>query len=132
MGFKIFMFLIVLLIPAIMIGFGAYFQKMGPKNINRIFGYRTARSMKSQETWTFAHRYIGRIWFFLGWILLALSILSMLLLAQKDRDLVGNIGTIVLYVQLTVLILPLIPTEWALHRRFDAKGVPLPSKEEKK
>ena len=53
MGFWIFMLACDLLIPVTMIGFGAYFQKGGPKEINGAFGYRTKRSMKNKEIWEF-------------------------------------------------------------------------------
>ena len=41
-----------------------------PKKINHIYGYRTAMSMKSNETWVFAHPYFGKWWFTIGLFLL--------------------------------------------------------------
>lgn len=55
MGFWIFMLLMNVIIPFTMIGFGKYFCKSGPKDINMAFGYRTGMSMKNKETWVFAH-----------------------------------------------------------------------------
>lgn len=46
MGFWIYMFIMVLLIPCSMIGFGKLFFKRPPKDINAVFGYRTNMSMK--------------------------------------------------------------------------------------
>ncbi len=54
-GFWIFMLIMLLLIPFSMFGLGMYFCKNIPKEINCIFGYRTSRSMKNQDTWKFAH-----------------------------------------------------------------------------
>lgn len=51
-----------LVLSATMIGFGRLFQKNPPQEINSLYGYRTARSMKNRETWDFAHHYIGRLW----------------------------------------------------------------------
>ena len=48
-GFWIFMLLTDLLIPLLMIGLGRLFMKRPPKRINGIYGYRTKRSMKTQE-----------------------------------------------------------------------------------
>jgi len=42
------------MIPVIMIGVGYMMYKHPPKSINAIYGYRTARSMKNDETWKFA------------------------------------------------------------------------------
>lgn len=36
-------------------------MKFPPKKINGIYGYRTARSMKSQENWDMAQRYSSRL-----------------------------------------------------------------------
>lgn len=83
MGFWIYMLLMCLLIPAIMLLFGIRFSKRAPKDINYIFGYRTSRSMKSKESWEFAHKYIGRIWFICGLVLLPLSVIPMLLQLVK-------------------------------------------------
>ena len=55
MGFWFFMLAMGLLLPAIMILFGAVFTKAAPKKINYIFGYRTVMSMKNRDTWEFAH-----------------------------------------------------------------------------
>lgn len=62
------------LLSGTMIGFGFLFQKRPPKNINGLYGYRTAMSMKNQATWTFAHHYAGKIWFYSGIASLSLSL----------------------------------------------------------
>ena len=59
MGFWIFMLIMDLLLPFTMIGFGRYFMKKAPKEINSVFGYRTSMSMKNKDTWKFAHKYCG-------------------------------------------------------------------------
>ena len=56
MGFWIFMLIMDLLLPFTMIGFGRYFTKKAPKEINSVFGYRTSMSMKNKDTWEFAHK----------------------------------------------------------------------------
>ncbi len=40
--------------------FGYTLLKFPPKKINWFYGYRTARSMKSQQRWDFAQTYSGR------------------------------------------------------------------------
>ena len=85
MGFWIYMFFMVLTIPAIMIIFGRIFMKKAPEKINWVFGYRTRRSMMNKDTWAFAHKYIGRLWWICGLVLLPLSVIPMLLLLGKDK-----------------------------------------------
>lgn len=122
MGFQIFMLIMDLLIPIIMIAFGKYFIKTAPKEINYIFGYRTAMSMKNKDTWEFAHKYIGKLWYIIGLILLPLSIIPLLFVIGKNEDVIGTVGCIITFVQLIPLIGTIFPTERALKRNFDDDG----------
>ena len=122
MGFFVFMFIMCIFIPAIMILFGALFKKRAPGKINMLFGYRTARSMKSEESWEFAHRKLGRIWLILGIITLVVSAAVMLFAAGGDKDEVGRTGTALIYGELAVMLLSIIPVEAALRKNFDKDG----------
>lgn len=122
MGFWVFMFVMILLIPLTMIGFGKMFLKNAQGDINAIFGYRSTMSMKNKETWEFAHKYCGKIWHVGGWILLVISVIPMLLVLGKDTDTVGLIGGILCMVQMLPLVGAIIPTEIALNKNFDKDG----------
>lgn len=122
MGFWIFMLCTNLLIPLIMVLFGLYFVKKAPKNINYIFGYRTDMSMKNKDTWSFAHKYCGRLWLISGTPLLVLTLVAALLVIRKSEETVGNVSLIICMLQLVCLIVPIIPTEMALRRTFDKNG----------
>lgn len=111
-----------LLIPAIMILFGAYFRKKGPKNINMIFGYRTRRSMINKDTWVFAHQYCGKIWFWCGLILIPVSIISLLFVLGKSDDTIGWVGAIICYIQMVPLLGSIFFVEQALKKNFDELG----------
>lgn len=122
MGFWIYMLLMDLLIPLTMLGFGLYFAKGGPRDINAVFGYRTRRSMRNRDTWEFAHRHCGKVWRVCGLILLPASVIPMLFVLGRGESTVGTVGGIVCGVQLAVLIGSIFPTELALRREFDEKG----------
>jgi len=122
MSFWIFMLLMTLLIPISMIGFGYYFSKKAPKEINNVLGYRTSRSMKNKETWQFAHNYFGKLWFKLGLIVLIASIIIMLIQLGQTDDMISLIGSILCMLQIIFLLYPIIPTERALKNTFDEKG----------
>lgn len=122
MGFWIFMMFIELLIPVTMIGFGKMFLKHSPKEINMAFGYRTSMSMKNRDTWEFAHKYCGKIWYTSGKILLLLSIISMFFVIGKNREVVENVGGVISIIQLVFLIGSIFPTERALRKTFDKNG----------
>ena len=121
MGFWIFMLANTVLIPVIMILAGRSFSRKAPGKINPFFGYRTAMSMKNEETWDYAHRLCGRIWTVLGWIMLPVSVIAMLF-AGKEEGAVGRTGGIVTAVQAVLLIGSILPVEAALRKRFDRDG----------
>ena len=122
MGFWIFMLVMDLLFPAIMIIMGRYFMKTSPKEINYIFGYRTNMSMKNKDTWEFAHKYMGKLWFRFGWLLIPISVIPMLFVIGKGENIVGTVGTVVMVIDLIILIAPIFPTEKALKNTFDKDG----------
>ena len=101
-GFWIFMLVMDFLLPLIMVVFGKLFQHC-PEEINSVFGYRTRRSMASQEAWNFAHHACGKLWFRWGLVLLPVTVGLMLL---------------VMVVQLAVLLLSVAVVENALKRTF--------------
>ena len=122
MGFWIFMLAMNLLFPLIMIVMGRYFMKKSPKEINYIFGYRTNMSMKNNDTWDFAHKYFGKRWFRLGWLLIPISVIPMLFVIGKGEDIIGTVGMVVMVIDLILLIAPIFPTERALKKIFDKDG----------
>lgn len=122
MGFWIFMLIMDLLIPVTMIGFGSYFMKNAPKEINAVFGYRTSMSMKNKDTWEFAHKYCGKVWCSFGIAMLSITVIFMFLVIGKNEECVGRIGGIICGVQLIPLIGSIFPTEVALKKNFDKNG----------
>jgi uncharacterized membrane protein len=105
-----------------MLGFGVLWKKSPPKTVNIVFGYRTNWSMKSQETWNFAHMYIAKIWRYTGVPLASLPIMLLVTSNNYNKDILDNIMTITMIVQLVCFILAIVPTEIALRKRFDEKG----------
>ena len=122
MGFWIFMLAMGLLFPVVMILFGTMFMKSAPKKINYIFGYRTDMSMKNRATWEFAHKYIGKLWFRFGLLLIPITVIPMLFVISKTENIVGTVGLIVGFINTIVLIVPIFFTEKALNKAFDKDG----------
>ena len=121
-GFWLYMLICDLLIPAVMLIFGIRFGKNPPKKINSFFGYRTSRSMKNQQTWDCAHRYLGKLWTMLAPMLVVLSVVPMAMIYGKPRDEMSVVGMVISVVQLALLLFSLIPVEQYLKRTFDKKG----------
>lgn len=118
MGFWIFMFIMDMMIPLMMIVFGKWFLKNPPKEINSIFGYRTSRSMKNRDTWDFAHRYCGKLWYQCGLAMLPVSVVVLLPVIGKNEDVTGMVGGILCAAQTFMLIGSVYPVEKALKKRF--------------
>ena len=122
MLFWSYMVLIDLLIPAVMVIIGLIFRKHPPRNISGIWGYRTRRSMKNQETWDYANRYVGNIWYRWGLILLPLSVVPMLFFMTESPRCISTVTTVECLLQLVPVFASNILTEKALREHFDADG----------
>lgn len=105
-----------------MIGLGRQFLTKPPENIGGIYGYRTAMSMKNKDTWEFAHKFCGKLWFRYGLVLLPISIISLIPAYNKSIDTIAYVGLIVSVVQIVLFIISIIPTEAALKKTFDENG----------
>ena len=121
-AFWIFVLAFDLLIPLLMLGFGKSFMRNPPAEINPGFGYRTTMSSKNQDTWEFAQRYMGKVWYQAGRGLLIPSALPLLLMLGRDVGTVGVVGLVVSGVQLVVMLGSILVTERALKKNFDKNG----------
>ena len=120
--FWIFVLAMDLLLPGVMIGFGREFMKNPPKEINPGYGYRTAMSSKNQDTWDFAQRKMGEVWYKWGKILLIPSALPLLLVLGRDLSTVGTVGAAICLWQLIPMLGSAAVVEWALKKNFDKHG----------
>ncbi|MBR5055840.1 MAG: SdpI family protein [Bacteroidales bacterium] len=121
----ILMMLVTLIMPLMMVGFGLLFMKNPPKSINSLYGYRTRRSTKNQETWDFAHYYFGKIWYKYGLISIPVSLFPFCLVIGKSDDVITMTTLIVMGLQSILLVVTIILTERALKTHFDETGKPL-------
>ncbi|MBQ1532983.1 MAG: SdpI family protein [Solobacterium sp.] len=122
MGFWIYMLGTEMLIPLIMIIFGYVFAHKAPDKINWLYGYRTRRSMMNVDTWSYAHRYIGKLWQIMGFVILLVTVIVMLLVMRKDKDMIGLAGGVLTALQMIPLIGSLFVTESELKKTFDESG----------
>ena len=111
-----------IIVPFITIFTGWFMWKRPPKEINRIIGYRTKRSMYNNDTWKFAHNFCGKLWWIMGWIILGISV-AVLIPFIHSTDLTIGIAVLVsVAVQCLILVLSMIPTERALKKTFLDNG----------
>lgn len=114
----VFYFIELMITPILMVMIGMSWRNNPPKTINKVYGYRTTRSMKSKESWEFAHRYFGRILFKLVLVITVLTIVILLIFKNSNDNTLVKVVLIILMIQVIAFILPVIPTEIALKRNF--------------
>jgi uncharacterized membrane protein len=104
---------IPLLAGIVFVVVGYFFFKNPPKKINSFYGYRTARSKKSQEHWDFAQNYSAKEMMNLGFFLALTSFMGKLIeMDQTTRIAVG------LAMMIFTLVVLYIRVEKALRDKF--------------
>ena len=124
MVYCIFLFVCSLLVPLTMVAVGIVFLRRPPKKANHTFGYRTALSMKNQQTWDAAHKLCGGRWLQMGLPLLGVTLIIMLCLFDEGPESMANALMILVAVQLCLMMTTIPAVEKQLHRLFDENGSP--------
>lgn len=112
-----------LLVPIVIIIGGLIMWKYPPRNINNLIGYRTYRSMKNMDTWIFAHKYCGKLWWKIGWITLFLSLVISMLFYGDSGNTIAIVSLILMTIQFIILMCSIISTERALKKTFTDDGI---------
>ena len=114
--------IMTMLIPLIMVVCGWLFMHGIPKDRNSLFGYRTAMSVKNDDTWRFAHEYCGRLWLIIGLVLFAVTTVFMVLSMNMDPERVAFISGILMMIYVVPLLATVAATESAMKKTFDTRG----------
>ena len=122
MNGSLFNLIMTMLIPLIMVVCGWLFMHGIPKDRNSLFGYRTAMSVKNDDTWRFAHEYCGRLWLIIGLVLFAVTTVFMVLSMNMDPERVAFISGILMMIYVVPLLATVAATESAMKKTFDTRG----------
>ena len=80
-------------------------------------------SIKNDDTWDFAQKHCGKLWFRGGiFVSLPITLIPMLFVFGKGVDTVGTVAAVIDFLQVILLCVSIIPTERALRRTFDKYG----------
>ena len=112
----------IFMLPLVMVICGMSYVKRGPKRISKVQGYRTRMSMKNRETWDFAHKHLGDLWFKLGVPLLAMTSVVSLLVFRESTKNIMLWCSVILVIQIVIMVTPTYFTEKALKKNFDENG----------
>ncbi len=108
-------YLLFLSIGFLLVGIWMYLKP--PKRINYFYGYRTNKSMSSQEAWDFAQVYSGKMFIVTSLVMMAISFVLIL-------DIFSSIaGIMALVVPLIGCMYAIVRTELELKRRYFRKKV---------
>lgn len=122
MWFWWFMLICGLIIPIVAVIAGRHMWKHCPKDINKLIGYRSNRSMKNGDTWKFAHEYCGKMWFILGFVMLLPSVGALIPFYNSTYATIGMVVGIITAIQIIVIVVSIILTEFALKKTFFDDG----------
>ena len=116
----------MVLVPLVQLVAGLFMWLRPPRRINPIYGYRTALSMKNEDTWAFAHWHCGRLWTVVGLVQLVLSGVVAVWVLTQGRTSLMMLEMTLIFTQTLVLLVSIVPTEVVMRRTFDRKGRRLP------
>ena len=111
-------FISVIIIPIMSIVLGKIFRDNPPKEINRWKGYRTSRSMASQEAWDFANYTMGKRMFILGLWMLGITIVVHCLFIKASMVAISIETVSLVIAQSVASILITVSIEKLLKERF--------------
>ena len=92
---------------------GLFMNFFPPKKINSLYGYRTAASMKSQERWDFAQKYVAKKIIQTGILVVLLGLIIPFVSVGEHIRKIFGIATLMI----SILVLLLL-TENALKNKF--------------
>lgn len=117
MNFWIFMFFATLLIP--FANLFIWYTCPRIKNRNRSSGYRTARSLKNELTWSFAQKECSRHAYRMFILTLFIACSTMVTVKEQTADFIAWVGLFVTVLQLLSFFVIIYFTEKALKLQFD-------------
>ena len=100
--------LVTLILPALMEISGLVMMLHPPKTRNVLFGYRTRRSLLSQETWDFANYYGGTLYVYLGFYIITVTLMTDIILkiTKAEANIVTTAAVILMLIQAVSFIFP--------------------------
>ncbi len=116
------MYLLLLAVPVCAVVLGFMCWRCPPKGPTWAYGYRSRRARASTESWLFAQNLAGQIWYFLGLVMLVGSFAVMTKLDMEQIEGAFYKASVVVIVQLVLVCLCQLPTEYLLLQRFDRFG----------
>lgn len=110
--------IISLILPLGIVLYGYLYKNIASKKLSYFFGYKTARTQLSKETWEYANKRVGKMWMKLGGIYTAIVIIIVILFPSQRQ----NPSLIIIALALIVSIIPFPMVQKELKEKFDDNG----------
>lgn len=129
----------IVILPLMLAGIGVFWitntppyptpqQRSRRKDLTapRAHGYKTKWSLKNEDTWRFAHRFLGKMLLAVSLTISVVSILVWFGIRSGKPELMESSDTLYLFfiAQLTGVTVDIFATEGQLRRHFDRQGQP--------
>lgn len=122
MVFWLGMLLVAEIIPFILYKFGKLYLTNPPEDKKSPLRCRAINASLSDETWDFAHRLCGELWYKAGFYLLMLVALVMILVIAQEAYKVRNTLFVILAFELFTIVRSVFILHKRLHKEFDDEG----------
>lgn len=106
-----------LVVGPLLLAFAILFKVFPPKKINALYGYRTNRSMKSQQAWDAANQYANDLMMWVA-IITVIAQVCLHFLFPRAVAILTSCG-----IMTVLLVVSLFVVENFLKRNFDENGV---------
>ena len=110
------------IIPFILYKFGKLYLTNPPEDRKSPLRCRAVNAGKSDETWHFAHRLCGELWYKAGFYLLMLVALVMILVIGQEAYKVKNTFFVILAFELFTIVRSIFVLHKRMHKEFDEEG----------
>lgn len=94
---------------------GCCMKKYAVSHSDHSIGFRTERSVSSEEAWCFANQKCGRYWIILGAVGFILSIAALFIVRSENAE--GIVQFILLILQTSAVIASMAAVEYQLKKR---------------
>jgi uncharacterized membrane protein len=92
---------------------GFFLMRYPPRRINNLYGYRTPRSTRSQQSWDFAQEYSSRQMTWWGFVMFIAALLAGLINTSMSIQFLIGVGVLFFFTAI-----PIYKTERELRLRF--------------
>lgn len=107
-----------LIIPFTMIGWGLYLSNSSV-GIKKLFGYKPTIMMKNIDTEKFAYNFCCKYYFFMGLIMIPISIIAITSVISAPIATVALVGGIIMVLQGSLFVGAYIAVEITLRKKFN-------------